>query len=142
MNEPAPPPPRPPPRPAPPPPPRPGAIRERGGCLTMFLVVGVAVSVQLAVMGFGLVALPEGQANPDAPPWALPAAGLSGVINALLLVAIWFWQRWAVYAFCAVSVVITGVNLVTGGAPLQALAGLAAPFVLFLLTAQRWARFR
>ena len=125
-----------------PPEPSVGDIRERGGCLTMFLVVGVALFVQLATMGLGLVTLPEGFANPNAPSWALPAAGVFGAINALLLVGVWFWQRWAVYGFCAMSVIITVINLATGGAPLQALVGLAAPFVLFLLASQRWTRFR
>lgn len=119
-----------------------GDIRERGGCLTMFLVVGVAVSVQLAVLGLGLAPLPEGFSNPDAPSWVLPAQGAFGVLNALLLIGIWFWQRWAVYGFCVLSVLITVVNLATGAAPLLALAKLGAPFVLFLLAAQRWTRFR
>ncbi len=119
-----------------------GDVRERGGCLTMFLVVGVAVSVQLAVMGLGLAPLPEGFSNPDAPSWVLPAQGAFGVLNALLLIGIWFWRRWAVYGFCLLSVIITAVNLATGGAPLVALVKLGAPFVLFLLASQRWTRFR
>ena len=65
-----------------PPEPSVGDIRERGGCLTMFLVVGLALFVNLGAIGLGLAPLPEGFSNPDAPSWVLPAQGAVGVLNA------------------------------------------------------------
>jgi hypothetical protein len=106
------------------------------------IVSGVLVNIVLMVVSFA-VAVERGQTRPEdaqpnviqrladltaaAPDWFWPALGLLFLVNILLLIVVWYWQRWGVMGLVVVPVV---------QAAMIANAGLGAlPAIVFLVLA-------
>ena len=84
------------------------------------LVSGIAVNLGLAILCFGLMSRPiptEGEGAPtnaalrsvavmvsSAPDWLLATLGGLFLVNVLLLIVVWYWQRWGVVALVLVAV--------------------------------------
>jgi hypothetical protein len=106
------------------------------------IVSGVLVNVVLMIVSFA-VAVERGNTRPEdatpnivqrlvdwtavAPDWFWPALGLLFLVNILLLIVVWYWQRWGVMGLVVVPVV---------QAAMIANAGLGAlPAIVFLVLA-------
>lgn len=118
-----------------------GVRPPRGGCLTWFLVVIMAVNPITALvyfMGSDFIR----QAIPTAPPWALPTLGVMCVANTVFALGVWNWWRWGVIGFCAMAAVALVINFTIGVPAQQSLMGLGGPIMLVMLVRPLWPYFR
>ncbi|MEX2174549.1 MAG: NADH-quinone oxidoreductase subunit J [Pirellulaceae bacterium] len=96
--------------------------RRRSRLVTAGLASGLAINFLLAVACFALMQRPaasESAANANvnsvltaieqtlvaAPDWLLPTLGLLFLVNVLLLMVVWYWQKWGVIGLVLVPVV-------------------------------------
>lgn len=116
------------------------APRDRGGCLSAFLIAMVGINGAVAVMymlaGMGVVAAFQRIAW-----WALWVLAATASINLVAALALWRWQRWGLYVFIACTVVVFGLNTVIGVSLLMRVIGLIGPIILGLLMRSRWRQF-
>lgn len=113
---------------------------RRGGCLTVFLLFMIATNA-LSAVSYLLRPEPALQQFPrlSKPLVLILVAGC--LLNVLLAVLVWHWNRVGVHGFLAVSVLAFAVNLYIG-LPVPFLAiGLIGPVILVLLVRSRWRRF-
>ncbi len=113
---------------------------ERGGCLTVFLVL-----MMIANPIIGVLYLASGdtfkRALPGAPDWALPALGILALVNFGCAIGMWMWKKWGVFGSLVVAAIGFVMNLIIGVNPMQAFMGLGGPIILIFLVKERWARF-
>jgi hypothetical protein len=123
----------------------PPAQRERGGCLTVWLTVSIAVNL---IAGFVLCntfssisSRPSGSVRPDATIILLFLIGLL-VASLTCLWAIWNWKRWGVYGIAAFSIFSPFLEIAFGTATTT---DFIAPFIqlgiLYFLVKDRWDDF-
>jgi hypothetical protein len=103
------------------------ASRERGGCLTVYLLLIVIGSVFSLVSAFSLnatlqQAAAQGIAVPTIPSWYAPASILPVILSLVGAVGTWTWKKWGVYVLAA-SLVLSAVLAVLAG---QIVTGLIA----------------
>ncbi len=104
--------------------------KQRHGCLTAFLVVGVIANSLAAFMNlFGSATIR--QSFPGAPGWAFPVLGIAGVFNLVCLIALFQWKKWGFYGAAASGLVAFAVNLAVGLNIVQAILGLVGIAVLY-----------
>ena len=104
--------------------------KQRHGCLTAFLVVGIimnAIASLMNLLGGAMIR----QNFPDAPSWALPVLGIGGVFNIVCLIALFQWKKWGFYGAVASGILAFVVNLAVGLNIVQALLGLVGIAVLY-----------
>jgi len=128
--------------------------RERSFFVAAGLVSGMIVNLLLAVICCVLVAKPlsiTGAAAPTnqyvlqfakaidaAPSWLLPTLGLLLLANVLLLVVVWYWQKWGVVGLVIVPLVMAFLIANTGlGQPVAVVFALVmlvpvVPLILLL----------
>jgi hypothetical protein len=81
--------------------------RERGGCLTLWLVVAT-IGNGLGLLGaIGLIAQ-SGQS------WISLLSASLGIASFGCVVAIWMWKKWGIYGYGVAMVLSIVVSLVTG----------------------------
>jgi hypothetical protein len=94
--------------------------RPRSFLVAAGLVSGMIVNLLLAAVGCALMLrpIPAGEAAPAntllaevarlqaaAPNWLLPTLGLLFLANVILLVVVWYWQKWGVVGLVIVPLV-------------------------------------
>jgi hypothetical protein len=104
---------------------------SRHGCLTTYLVF-----MLLANTATCLVYLLAGDkiiANfPAARVWSPYVLGVGCLVNVVLVLALFWWQKWAFYTNCMLAVVIFFVNVFAVGVnPIGAILGLLGPVILY-----------
>jgi hypothetical protein len=104
--------------------------KQRHGCLTAFLVVGIILNALGSLMNlFGGAMIRQNL--PDAPGWAFPVLGIDGIFNIVCLIALFQWKKWAFYGSVAAAILAFVVNLAVGLNIVQALLGLVGIAVLY-----------
>lgn len=110
--------------------------RNRGGCLTAFLVLMMIVN-PLTALFYLLGGEQAHRAIPQAPGWVIPVLGVACLGNLACAIAVWSWKKWGMYGFLGISALGFGVNLFAGlGA--GALTGLIGPALLLALVYPQW----
>lgn len=104
--------------------------KQRHGCLTAFLVVGIILNALASLMHLLGGAMIR-QNFPDAPGWALPVLAIGGIFNIVCLIALFQWKKWGFYGAVAFGILVFVVNLVVGLDVVQALMGLFGIVVLY-----------
>ena len=70
--------------------------RERGGCLTAWLVFALIVNVfSGAYYMFSSSMIQE--TMPNFSDGAIPVTGVIAVVNFVCMLAIWYWKKWGMY---------------------------------------------
>ncbi len=125
-------------------------VRERGGCLTWYLVASVVFSVLalvllvLAVTAAAAVAAAAGLSGSDIP--TLPVLPL--IISIVGIIAViagfwgaWTWKKWGIYVIGA-SFVISALGGLLGGNASQAVVSLVIELaILWYVVKDKWALF-
>lgn len=104
--------------------------KHRHGCLTAFLIVGIILNIATALfylLGSDLVTANQ----PNLPRWALPALAIIGLCNVAFFIALFFWKKWAFYAFIGSAIFTFIVNLAIGQNAVTAILGLCGVAVLY-----------
>ena len=112
------------------------APRQRGGCLTVFLVLMVLGNLLVALSYFFGGAVVR-ESVPALPEWAIPALGVLGLANAAFAIAILRWKRWGAIGFALSSLAVFAINWI-GLGPLYAALGLAGIAFLAILVQPIW----
>src|SRR5689334_10756567 len=97
--------------------------RERGGCLTAWLMVAMLSNMLIAIYDVFSSSVFQ-QLYPTISPvifLLLPALGLVNIISAI---ALWTWHKWGFYLYVASSLITFVINISMGLAILQSLIGL------------------
>jgi hypothetical protein len=103
---------------------------RRHGCLTAYLVFMLIVNTltSLAYFSMGNKLL---NYYPSAPSGTAYVFAVGSLINVGIVLFLFWWNKWAFYAFCVMAVLIFGVNLYIGISPVGALFGLIGPVILY-----------
>lgn len=109
-----------------------GTPPERGGCLTIWLVIMMILNAMTALTYFlgGVPWIGSGMAI---------LLGLLCLVNVASAVGVWQWKRWGVYAFVATAVLATIANILLGISLYIAVVGLVGPVILGALVYDKWA---
>ena len=87
--------------------------KERGGCLTLWLVVALIGTGLASLMYiFGSSSMEE--TYPDTDTWLFTALGIASVFQFISAAGIWMWKRWGVYGYAVIIVLGLGLNLAIG----------------------------
>jgi hypothetical protein len=93
--------------------------QERGGCLTVFLVLSFIGSllglVGTVMLSSGSNALAGTGYNFVLPSWYLPVAVISIVVHLVAIYGVWTWKKWGVYLLIAEYVFSFFITLSTNG---------------------------
>ena len=111
--------------------------RERGGCLTVWLVVSAVLSI---VVLLGLIGL---GANTDNLFNSVVIVGVIIVAADLAFIyGIWNWKRWGVYGLAVATVLSNGFSILNGIRPETNLVQMVVQLViLYYLVHSRWDQF-
>jgi hypothetical protein len=114
--------------------------RERGGCLTAWIVV---VAIANAVTAFQYITGGNqlAQAIPGASGGVFILLAVLALVNVAAAVALWYWKRLGFYAFIGTSIAALVINLALGVPPLLSLVGLVGVGLLWYLLKDRWEQF-
>ncbi len=122
-------------------------VRERGGCLSLYLILAIvgAVFGLLAVLGTGSVnaqLAAAGQPTIDLPSWYIPAQVVLIVITLVAIYGIFTWKKWGVYVLGATWVLSLIASLAGGQSVVTSLVVLVieAALLWFVLRG-KWALF-
>ncbi|QYK12312.1 hypothetical protein K0I63_16445 [Shewanella rhizosphaerae] len=114
--------------------------KQRGFWLSAFLVLMFIANPLTAITYF---------ANPQAITEIYPSAstgilyflGLMSLVNVVLAVMIWRWQKLGVYGFYCVIAIGFVINLYIGIGVMGSLTGLLGGVLVFVTTKKRWEHF-
>ena len=84
--------------------------KQRHGCLTTFLVVGIILHSLTALVNLLGGAMMR-QSFPDAPIWGFPLLGILGVFNIVCMIALFQWKKWGFYGAAASGLPVVLPNL-------------------------------
>ena len=117
--------------------------RERGGCLSAFLIVGMILFALGAVYLFlnalfGFEALQELVPTISRAYWIWGA--FLGLANFIAFLGIWWWRRWGVYAFVAISIMgfLVDISRTFGGGLFNLIRGGVLVGLLLILIRNKW----
>lgn len=128
----------------------PTTVRERGGCLTWYLVASIVFSILglvlllLAGAAIGAVAATGALSGADVP--SIPVFAIIvlivGVIVAIAgFFGAWTWKKWGIYLIGA-SFVISALGTLLGGNASQAVVGVVIELaILWYVVKDRWTLF-
>lgn len=99
--------------------------RNRGGCLTAFLVYVIVANALLLMLIFSMLSQNDGSVS--------DTLILFSIVNQIFVVAcaigLWYWKRWGYYGMVAGYLLAISVNFLTG-AVLGSFAGLIGLAIL------------
>jgi len=122
-------------------------VRQRGGCLSLYLLVAIFGSVLglLAVSGANALnaqLAAAGQAVVDIPSWYVPAEVALIVLTLVAIYGIFTWKKWGVYLLIAQWVISLLVNIVGGqGLGTSIVSLLIQAALLAFVLRDKWALF-
>ena len=90
------------------------------------LVVNTLTALSYFAMGEKIMAR-----YPHAPSGIAYVYGVGCLINVAIVICLFWWQKWAFYAFCILAIAWLGINFYVGLNTIAAFAGLLGPLVLY-----------
>jgi len=103
---------------------------KRHGCLTAYLVFMMIVNTLTALVYFfnadKIVA-----AYPSMPSGTVYVLGVGCLINGVIAFNLFWWRKWAFYAFCVIAVVVLFINILIGVGAVGSIGGLLGPVILY-----------
>jgi hypothetical protein len=115
----------------------------RGGCLSVFLIMGLIIfavgTIYLVIIVLiGYPALQQTFPSISQEYWLWGA--FLGMANFIAFLGIWWWRKWGVYAFVAISVLgfVVDISRSVGGGIFNLIRGLVLVGLLFILIRNKW----
>jgi hypothetical protein len=103
---------------------------QRHGCLTAYLVFMLIVNI-LTALSYFIVGDKLMTHYSSAPSGIQYVFGVVCIINVVIVLALFWWKKWAFYAFCVIAAIVFGINLYIGINPIGAILGLTGPLILY-----------
>ena len=117
--------------------------RNRGGCLSAFLIVGLVLfaigTIYLVIISiFGASELEQAFPSISSQYWLWGA--LLGMANFIAFLGIWWWRKWGIYAFIAISLIgfIVDLTGTFGGGVINLARGVVLVSLLLILIRGKW----
>ncbi len=104
--------------------------KNRHGCLTTFLVVGIIANT-FTVLFYTLGSAMVRAASPNLPGWAPPVLAVMGICNIAFFAAIFRWKKWGFYGFLASAAITFAINLSVGLNIVTSVLGLSGIAILY-----------
>ena len=115
----------------------------RGGCLTAFLIVGLSLfavgTIYLVIIVLiGYPALQQTFPSISREYWLWGA--FLGMANFIAFLGIWWWRKWGVYAFVAISALgfVVDASRAMGGGIFNLIRGVVLVGLLLILIRNKW----
>jgi hypothetical protein len=86
------------------------AKKERGGFLTILLVLIFLHSLLATAMAYSTL-----QEQYRSTSWVLPALALASLAGIVAAVGMWFWKKWGIYLYVAISITAAVVHILLTG---------------------------
>ena len=119
--------------------------KERGGCLTLYLVVIILFSIFGLVSAFSLNSTAQQLAAQgvavNIPSWYAPAQILSVILVLVGAVGTWMWKKWGPYLLIANLVFGVVTALLAGQILAAVLAIVISGGILWYVLKDKWALF-
>lgn len=111
------------------------AARKRGVILSILLILFMIsnfIAGFLSVIAALRIILIEQPVytSGSMPGWLVFLFSTFGLVNFVFLMAIWFWKRWGLIGFAAMSLLMVTVQLAHGSPPLVILSSVAGVFLI------------
>ncbi len=126
------------------------ALKERGGCLTLYLVVafvGSLLGILGAISANSAIATLTAQGVDVSqyqvyPSWYLPASIVPVLITIVGVFGVWTWKKWGVYAIIASFVISTILSILVGSF-VMGIVGLliSAALLWYVIFRDKWPLF-
>ncbi|MEP7287582.1 MAG: hypothetical protein ABI947_17630 [Chloroflexota bacterium] len=126
------------------------SVRERGGCLTAYLVATIFFAILglilLVTAGAALSAAVaagavSGADIPSVSPLPIILSVVSVIVAIIGVVGAWTWKKWGIYLIGA-SFIISALGSIIGGSFVSAVVGLLIEAaILWYLLKDKWALF-
>lgn len=104
--------------------------KERHGCLTVWLALIVLVN-GISALSLLLAAEKFQEQVPAFEAWMATPIAVLAVLNVLLALALFYWRKWAFYAFIVNNLLLFGLNVYAGIGVVEAFTGLAGIAILY-----------
>jgi hypothetical protein len=114
---------------------------ERGGCLTIWLVLMI-IAFAFSAFNYLVNGAQVAAALPGAvPSWAFTVLGIAAVVGVVSAIGLWMWKKWGFYGYIAVAVVALIINAIIG-LLVPGIVGAAIGIgILWFLVKDKWASF-
>ena len=114
--------------------------RERGGCLTAWLIVVLIANALIAF--YYLTSTPAlQQVYPTISSAVFLLLALIGALNIVSAIGLWTWHKWGFYLFAITSVITLVINIGIGLPIVSSLTGLIGVAILWYLLRKKWQAF-
>ena len=90
------------------------ARQERGGWLSFILALILLHSIFATVMAFSY----RKAAYSGSTSWVLPVLTLCSIAGIIAAIGMWYWKKWGIYLYAAISVVQAVVHILLTGSTL------------------------
>lgn len=113
---------------------------ERGGCLTVWLIINLVVA-PLGFVSYLFAGAQLRQSLPYLAGWAIPFMAVLCLVDFVSVLAIWKWQKWGVYGWAAVAIVASVINFIGLGVcvgPLTFVGGFIGAVIFAMLIRPIW----
>lgn len=115
------------------------ASRERGGCLTAWLILVLIANALIAFYYLTSTSALQ-QVYPVSSVIFLLLAAI-GAVNVVSAIGLWTWHKWGFYLFAITSVITLVINISIELPILSSLSGLIGVAILWFLLRSRWQAF-
>ena len=115
------------------------ASRERGGCLTAWLILVLIANALIAFYYLTSTSALQ-QVYPVSSVVFLLLAVI-GAVNVVSAIALWTWHKWGFYLFAITSVITLVINIGIGLPIVSSLSGLIGVGILWYLLSKKWSAF-
>lgn len=112
-------------------------VRERGGCLTAWLVLASVANPAVGLFYLANFA----RMSRVLPGGIVVALVVAAIINTIFVVGIWQWQKWGVQGLLTLGVIAFFFNLATIGLTPATLGGLFGLGLVWFLVKDKWDQF-
>jgi hypothetical protein len=114
--------------------------RERGGCLTVWLVL-VLIANPLTAIYYLVSGQELLRQLPGFPGWALPVLAVAAAANFVFAIGMWMWKKWGIYGFIASAAVALVINIIAGLVVPGIISAIISIGILLFLVRDKWDEF-
>ncbi len=114
--------------------------KKRGALLTIWLAIMLILNI-ITALSYLLLNASIASFYPGIPLWIFYLYGLLSLANAVFVIFLFKWKKWAFFAICASAAIIFIMNISVGIKTTAAIAGLLGPVILYLIMRPKWNLF-
>ena len=115
--------------------------RQRGGCLTAWLVLMILAGAFASTMHFFITDIGTEFSSGSDEIWVFAVWGVVGLAQLVGAIVLMLWKRWGFWMICVAALVNLGLQIYQGFPIYMLIWVFISPLILFLLLRQQWDDF-